>query len=208
MRSAQTRSRRRCLREAKRAELHVLLAEVRESERQPVEAVAGSRVSTCGGDGSRARRICLSGARSFLLHHAYAPAAEVFAKGHRLYPKSVRTLVGLGSAAYAQDLNEASGALAAGGNRDGSHGPAGPYQFLAKLQEVAKSEPQEWVEAFQRYGGAAAGGCAGALLPGSWRWKSRGEASGILPRARRSCRTAITIDPRLGGCHIEIGVRS
>jgi len=75
-----------------RAELHALLAEVRESEGQPV---SGAGVTSGPRRWSRAKRICLRVGAELLLHHADAPASEVFGKGHRLYPKSVRVLVGL-----------------------------------------------------------------------------------------------------------------
>src|ERR1700722_5352090 len=129
-----------------RAELHALLADVRESEGQPVEAV---REYQRAAEMEPSEENLFAWGAELLLHHAYAPASEVFGKGHRLYPKSVRILVGLGSAAYAQDLNEqaARWLLEAIGLEPTD---ARPYLFLGQVQEVAKSEPQEWVEAFRR----------------------------------------------------------
>jgi len=95
-----------------RAELHALLAEVRESEGQPVEAV---REYQRAAEMEPSEENLFAWGAELLLHHADAPASEVFGKGHRLYPKSVRVLVGLGAAAYGEDLNEQAARVAAGG---------------------------------------------------------------------------------------------
>jgi tetratricopeptide (TPR) repeat protein len=132
---------------ADRAELHALLGEVKESEGQPLEAVREFQ-RAAEMDPSE-EHLFLWGAE-LLLHHAYEPAAEVFAKGHRLHPKSVRILVGMGAAAYGQDLNEqAARWLLQASELD--PGDPRPYESLGKVQEVAKSEPKEWVEAFERF---------------------------------------------------------
>lgn len=133
--------------EKETAESHALLAEILEAEGRPVEAVK---------EYQRAAEMAPSEANLFawgaelLLHRADAPAAKVFGMGHQLYPKSIRMLVGLGAAAYARDLNEEAALwLLAAIALDPAD--ARPYLFLGKVQEVAKSEPQEWVEAFHRY---------------------------------------------------------
>jgi len=85
-----------------------------------------------------------------LLHHADEPAAEVFAKGHRMYPKSVRLLVGMGAAAYAQDLHDQAARWLLEASEMDPSDPR-PYLFLGKAQEAAKSAPKDWVAAFKRY---------------------------------------------------------
>jgi tetratricopeptide (TPR) repeat protein len=184
-----------------RAELHALLAEVRESEGQPLEAVR---------EYQRAAEMEPSEANLFawgaelLLHHANAPASEVFAKGHRLYPRSMRILVGLGSAAYAQDLNEQAARWLLVAIALDPADPR-PYLFLGKVQEVAKSEPQEWVEAFHRYA---------ALRPDDARAhyyyavalekQRRGERDFAARRAE--LRKAIAIEPRMGEAFLKLGL--
>lgn len=71
-----------------------------------------------------------------LLHRAAEPAAEVFAKGFALHPKSARMLAGLGAAMYANGLaDEAARRLCEACDLD----PAdfAPYLFLGKIQEAA-----------------------------------------------------------------------
>lgn len=184
-----------------RAELHALLAEIRESERQPVDAV---REYQRAAEMDPSEDNLFAWGAELLLHHADAPASEVFAKGHRLYPKSVRILVGLGSAAYAQDLHEQAArwlleAIAL------DPWDARPYLFLGKVQEVAKSEPQEWVEAFRKYA---------TLRPEDARAhyhfavaleKERRGAQDFAARGAELER-AIAIEPRFGEAYLKLGL--
>jgi Tfp pilus assembly protein PilF len=184
-----------------RAELHALLAEVRESEGQPVEAV---REYQRAAEMDPSETNLFAWGAELLLHHADAPASEVFAKGHRLYPKSVRMLVGLGSAAYAQDLNDQAAHWLLRAIQLDPADPR-PYLFLGKVQEVAKSEPQEWVDAFHRYA---------ALRPDDARAhyyyavalekQRRGERDFSARRAE--LQKAIAIEPRMGDAFLKLGL--
>lgn len=184
-----------------RAELHALLAEVRESEGQPVEAV---REYQRAAEMEPSEDNLFAWGAELLLHHADAPASEVFGKGHRLYPQSARMLVGLGSAAYGQDLNEQAARWLLQAIQLDPADPR-PYLFLGKVQEVAKSEPQEWVEAFQRYAelrpeDARAHYYYAVALEKQWR--------GERDFAARSTelQRAIAIEPRMGEAFLKLGL--
>jgi tetratricopeptide (TPR) repeat protein len=184
-----------------RAELHVLLAEVKESERQPVEA---AREYQRAAEMEPSEENLFAWGAELLLHHANRPASEVFAKAHRLCPNSVRVLVGLGSAAYAQDLNEQAARWLLQAIQLDPADPR-PYSFLGKVQEVAKSEPQEWLEAFHRYA---------SLRPEDSRAhyyyavalekQRRGERDYAAREAE--LRRAIAIDPRMGEAYLKLGL--
>jgi len=184
-----------------RAELHGLLAEVRESEGKPVDAAREYQRAV---EMEPSERNLFAWGAELLLHHAYAPASEVFGKGHRLYPKSVRMLVGLGASAYGQDLNEqAARWLLAAIELEPSD--LRPYLFLGKVQEVAKSEPQEWVEVFRRF----------VELQPKDAWAHYYYAV-ALEKQRRGQRDfaeretqlqkAIGIDPRFGDAYLKLGL--
>ena len=184
-----------------RAELHGLLAEVRESEGKPVDAV---REYQRAAEMEPSEENLFGWGAELLLHHAYGPASEVFAKGHRLYPKSTRMLVGLGASAYGQDLNEqAARWLLAAIALDPSD--ARPYLFLGKVQEVAKSEPQEWAGVFRRYT---------ALRPkDAWAHyyfavalekQRRGERD--FEEREAELQKAIAINPRFGDAYLKLGL--
>jgi len=139
-----------------------------------------------------------------LLHHADAPALEVFGKGHRIYPKSVRILVGLGSAAYAQDLNEQAARWLLEAIALEPSDPR-PYLFLGKVQEVAKSEPQEWVETFRRFVALRPDDAmAHYYFAVALEKQRRGERDFAAREAE--LRKAIAIDPRLGDAHLKLGL--
>jgi tetratricopeptide (TPR) repeat protein len=184
-----------------RAELHGLLAEVRESEGLPVDAV---REHERAAEMEPSEENLFAWGAELLLHHAYAPADEVFGKGHRLYPKSVRILVGLGSAAYAQDLNEQAARWLLEAIALEPADPR-PYLFLGKVQEVAKSEPVEWVEAFRKFT---------ALRPEDARAhyyyavalekERRGDRDFVAREAE--LRKVIALDARMGEAYLKLGL--
>jgi tetratricopeptide (TPR) repeat protein len=112
--------------------------------------------------------------------------------------------MGLGSAAYAQDLNEPAArwlleAIAL------EPADARPYLFLGKVQEVAKSEPEEWVEAFRKFV---------ALRPEEARAhyyyavalekERRGERDFAVREAE--LQKAIAIDARMGEAYLKLGL--
>ena len=188
-------------REKETAESHALLAEIKEAEGRPVEAVKEYELTALMAPTEV--HIFAWGAE-LLLHRADAPAAKVFGMGHQRYPKSIRMLVGLGAAAYAQDLNEqAARWLLEAIELEPSD--ARPYLFLGKVQEVAKSEPQEWVDAFKRF----------AVLRPDDAWAHyyfavalQKERRGERDFAARDAelQKAIAIDPRLGEAYLKLGV--
>ena len=184
-----------------RAELHALLAEVRESEGQPLEAV---RESQRAAELDPSEENLFAWGAELLLHHADAPALEVFGKGHRLFPKSASILVGLGSAAYGQDLNDQAARCLLEAIELQPSDPR-PYLFLGKVQEVAKSEPQEWVEAFWRFVALRPDDAMAHYYYAVALEKQRhGERDFAAREAQLE--KAIAIDPRLGEAHLKLGL--
>jgi tetratricopeptide (TPR) repeat protein len=184
-----------------RAELHALLAKVRESEGQLLEAV---REYQRAAELDPSEDNLFAWGAELLLHHADAPALEVFGKGHRLYPKSVRILVGLGSAAYGQDLNDQAARWLLEAIELQPSDPR-PYLFLGKVQEVAKSEPQEWVEAFRRFVTLRPGDAmAHYYYAVAMEKQRRGERDFASREAQLE--KAIAIDPNLGEAYLKLGI--
>jgi tetratricopeptide (TPR) repeat protein len=115
------------------AEISHLLGDVAEKQGNPLEAVR---------DYQRASELNPSESNLFdwgaelLLHHAAEPAVEVFTKGSRLHPRSVRMLVGLGVAWYARGSYEQAAQNLCQAS-DLTPNDPNPYLFMGKLQSAA-----------------------------------------------------------------------
>ena len=114
------------------AEVHQLLGDVEEKQGNPLEAVR---------DYQRAAELNPSEPNLFdwgaelLLHRAFEPAIEVFRKGTRLYPSSVRMGVGLGVAWYARGSYEQAAQRLCEASDLNPEDPK-PYLFMGKMQSV------------------------------------------------------------------------
>jgi tetratricopeptide (TPR) repeat protein len=184
-----------------RADLHELLADVFENERQAVEAAH---------EYERAAKMDPSEPNLFawgaelLLHLAYVPAAEVFQKAHRLYPKSARALVGLGVASYAagqaekgiRELIEAC---------DLEPSNANAYLFLGRMQDTEKSESPQILARFKRF---VALQPQNAMANYYYAVGLAKASDGIANSGRIEALflKSIELDPRLGDAYLHLGI--
>jgi len=129
------------------AEFHASLGDIAEREGHPLEAV---REYQRAAEMQPSEANLFSWGAELLLHRAPEPAAEVFIKGHRLFPSSVRMLVGLAVAAYVRGAYEqASEQLLQA--CDANPTDPSPYLFLGKIQVAEKVEPPGWTERLKRF---------------------------------------------------------
>jgi tetratricopeptide (TPR) repeat protein len=84
------------------------------------------------------------------LHHAIQPAIEVFSQGHRLFPHSVRMLLGLGAAWFAQGSNQRAAQDLCQASDLAPADPQ-PYLFLGKLQESETAPSTAITERLARF---------------------------------------------------------
>ena len=85
-----------------------------------------------------------------LLHHAPEPAAEVFTKGNRLFPRSIRMLIGLGAAQFARgSYDQAVLQICAASDLDPSD--SRPYLFLGKMQKAEATPSAEVLQKLERF---------------------------------------------------------
>jgi tetratricopeptide (TPR) repeat protein len=183
------------------AELHVLLGEISESEGRPLDAVR---------EYQRAAEMDSSEANLFawgaelLLHRAFEPASEVFAKGHRLFPSSSRVLVGMGVTSYALGRTDAAAQqLAAACDLNPSD--AMPYVFLGKMQNAEKIEPPGWTARLKRFASmhpenATAHYYYAVALTKDFRAT---ESSAAI---ESSLVKAVELDPHFGDAYLQLGI--
>jgi tetratricopeptide (TPR) repeat protein len=144
-----------------------------------------------------------------LTHRALEPATEVFTKGNRLFPKSVRMLVALGVAEYARGAyDQASQSLANASDLD--PGNPTPYLFLGKMQSAETNPSQQSVERLARFeqlqpDNALANYYYAVSL-------SKQSAYAADNDAERSARVeslllkAAHLDPKLGIAYLQLGI--
>ncbi len=142
-----------------------------------------------------------------LVHHAAEPAVEVFTKGNRLFPHSVRMLAGLGASLYALgSFDQAAQRLCEASDLDPDD--PNPYLFMGKMQAVESTQSEAIEERLARFV---------RLQPqNAWanfyyavslqkRRKSPQDV-GNLGRATSLLQTAVHLDPKLGLAYLELGI--
>jgi tetratricopeptide (TPR) repeat protein len=184
-----------------RAELHALLADNLENERQFVEA---AREYQRAAEMNPSEPNLFAWGAELLLHRAYVPASEVFQKGHRLFPKSSRMLVGLGVASYAGGSPEQGiRRLLEACDLDPSE--PNPYLFLGKIQDAEKSEAPEVLDRFKRFVRLQPQNAMAYYYyaVGLAKTSSGNENSG---RIETLLLKSIALDPHFGDAHLHLGV--
>jgi tetratricopeptide (TPR) repeat protein len=186
------------------AALHHLLGDVEEKLGDPLEAVR---------EYQRAAELDLNEPNLFdwgadlLIHRAYEPATEVFSKGNRLFPHSVRMLAGVGAAWYArgaydlaaQRLCEAS---------DLAPDDPNPYLFLGKIQSVRTTQSNCLVERLQRFARLQPENALANYYYALSLW-NRHESLGTtdnLASVESLLEKAIDLDPKLGAAYLQLGI--
>ena len=188
----------------KAAELHHLLADVEEKLSDPLEAVR---------EYQRAAELDPSEANLFdwgadlLIHRAFEPAIEVFSKGNRLFPGSVRMLTGLGAAWYARGFyDKATERLCEAS--DLNPDDPNPYLFLGKIQSVGTAQSKCLTERLERFfrlqpENALANYYYALSL---WNRHDGSQCSDNLARVESLLEKTVDLDPKFGAGHLQLGI--
>ena len=183
------------------AEAHLQLAEIEEGSGRPLEAVK---------DYQRAAELQPSEPHLFawgaelLQHHAPGPATEVFAKGHRLYSRSVRMMLGLAAAQYAQGFKEDAAKMALDASDRDPSDPA-PYLFLGRIQDIENSAPPGWLGRIERFVDLHPENAMAHYLYAVALARSGGEQQRVAA-VEAQLATAIKLDPGLGDAYLQLGI--
>jgi tetratricopeptide (TPR) repeat protein len=129
------------------ADLHHLLGDIDEKLGDPLGAVRDYQLAA---ELSPSETNYFDWGAELLLHRAAEPAIEVFIKGNRLFPHSIRLLTGLGSAWYSHgSYDQAVKHLCAAS--DLNPNDPNPYIFMGKMQAPEAVESNEIVERLARF---------------------------------------------------------
>jgi tetratricopeptide (TPR) repeat protein len=152
-----------------------------------------------------------------LNHRALEPATEVFAKGNRLFPKSVRMLVALGVAWYARGSYDQAAQCLANASDLAPDNPT-PYLFLGKMQSVETPPSELSVARLARFAQLQPENALANYYYAVSLWKqSAGLADGSDDDANRNNNTrserveslllkAVHFDPTLAAAYLQLGI--
>ncbi|MGB8833953.1 MAG: tetratricopeptide repeat protein [Candidatus Sulfotelmatobacter sp.] len=186
------------------AELHHLLGDIEEASANPLQAVHEYEEAA---NLNPTEPNLFSWGAELLLHHAAAPAIEVFSKGTRLFPRSVRMLAGLGAAWYALgSYDPAMKRLCQASALDPTD--PDPYLLIGKIQDVQAEESPCVTDALGRFAKLEPANAqanyyfAVALV----KQQKLSIDAQDLSRVQSLLEKAIHLDPKLADAHLELGI--
>jgi tetratricopeptide (TPR) repeat protein len=196
------------------SESHHLLGDAEEELGKPLEAVR---------EYQRAAELDPSEPNLFdwgtelLTHRALEPAAEVFTKGTRLFPKSVRMLIALGVAWHARGSYDHAAQCLAKASDLAPDNPT-PYLFLGRMQNVEATPSEGSLERLERFAQLQPDNALANYYYAVALWKQPAVSvdSNVERNAdsnkERSTRVesllqkAVRLDPKLGAAYLQLGI--
>jgi tetratricopeptide (TPR) repeat protein len=194
------------------ADVHHLLGDVEEKLDNPLQAVR---------EYQRAAELDPNETNLFdwgaelLAHRALEPAAEVFAKGNRLFPKSSRMLVALGVAWYARGSYDQAAKCLVGASDLDPLDPT-PYLFIGRMQSVEIAPLESSVETLARFAQLQPQNALANYYYAVSLWKqTEGGKSSENGGEKSNDRTArieslllkaVRLDPKLSAAYLQLGI--
>ena len=193
-------------------ELHHLLGDVEEKLRNPLDAV---REYERAAELEPSEPNLFDWGTELLTHRALEPATEVFTKGNRQFPKSVRMLIALGVAWYARGSNDQAAQCLVNASDLAPDNPT-PYLFLGKMQSAEGTPSEGSVERLRRFAQLQPDNALANYYYAVSLWKQ--SASAVDPgsdhdrdtersaRVESLLRHAVHLDPKLGAAYLQLGI--
>jgi tetratricopeptide (TPR) repeat protein len=186
-----------------KADLHRLLGDMEEKLGNPLEAVR---------EYQRAAELDPSEPNLFdwgadlLIHRAFEPAVEVFAKGNRLFPRSARMLAGLGVARYARgSYDQAAQSLCEAS--DLNPDDPNPYLFMGKMQSVETSQSECQAERLARFAALQPeNALANYYYALNLSTRKSPEDASSSTQVESLLEKAIRLDAKLGPAYLQLGI--
>jgi len=186
------------------AELHHLLGDIEGKLGNPVEAV---REYELAAELNPSELNLFDWGSELLMHRAAEPAIEVFSKGNRLFPGSIRMLLGLGSAWYAHGSYDQA---VQGFCQASDLNPADstPYLFMGRLQTTQTIPSEKLVEKLERFvrlqpENAQANYSYALIL---WKRLKGPEDGRTSAQVEAMLQKAVHLDPKLAVGYLQLGI--
>jgi tetratricopeptide (TPR) repeat protein len=142
-----------------------------------------------------------------LTHRAPDPAIEVFAKGNRLFPGSVRMLLGLAVAFYMRgDYDHAAQRFFEASDLN-AEDPT-PYMFLGQIQTGTITKSREYMQRLARFATREPNNAWANYYYAACLWKQRINPEDLMvtSQVRQLLDKAIRLDPNLGPGYLLLGI--
>jgi tetratricopeptide (TPR) repeat protein len=186
------------------AELHHLLGDVEEKLGDSLEAVHQYQRAV---ELEPTESYLFDWGSELLLHHAPEPALEVFNRGHQLFPRSARMLIGTGAAwfargSYDQAIREIC--QASDLNPDDSI----PYLFLGRMLDAKTTPSAEAVEKLQRFVTLQPQNAKANYYYAVALWKTRTSSRDavVASRVETLLNNSVRLDPGFAAAHLQLGI--
>jgi tetratricopeptide (TPR) repeat protein len=191
-------------REPANAELHHRLADADEKLGNSLEAVREYQRAT---ELDATESNLFDWGAELLTHRAVDQAIEIFSKGNRLFPRSVRMLLGLAASWYSR------GAYDQAAQRffeacDLNAGDPDPYLFLGKVQSVEIVQADGYLERMRRFARLQPDDALANYYYAASLWKRwNGPAdSETRTKVQSLLEKAVRLDPNLGAAFLQLGI--
>ncbi|MGC2474124.1 MAG: tetratricopeptide repeat protein [Candidatus Sulfotelmatobacter sp.] len=141
-----------------------------------------------------------------LLHHAPEPAEAVFTRGAKLYPQSVRMLIGLGASSFARGANDQAVQQICAASDLNPNDPA-PYLFLGKMLHAEKISSDEVVHRLQRFAKLQPQNAEAHYSYAVALWKHRDpQDHARVSQVESELADAIRLDPDFAAAELQLGI--
>ncbi len=193
------------LRQKDTAEIHHLLGQAEEALGDPTSGIRDFRLAA---DLDPSENDLFDWGNALLLHDSLEPAIEVLKRGVALYPNSQRMYIDLGIAHYSRNLYD--GAIEAICHAsDLNPADPRPYMFLSKMNNVSVVKAREVTKRMKRFTETNPGNARAYYYYALSSWKGTrggGEGTVDLAEVEALLRKSISVDPRLGDAHLQLGI--
>ncbi len=186
-----------------KAEVHHLLGDVDEKTGNSLPAV---REYQRAAELNPSEAYIFDWGTELLIHRAPEPSIEVFTKGIRLYPQSVRMLVGLGAAEYARGFyGQAAQHLCTAS--DLKPDDPVPYRFMGKMQNVESPQAEAVSERLERFARLQPENPEANYYFALDLWKRRKSPDdSAIPRVETLLQKAVRLEPKFSGAYLQLGI--
>lgn len=183
------------------AELHAQLADIEESQGRALEA---EKEYQRAAEMDPAEPHLFAWGAELLLHHAPEPAIEVFSKGHRLYPRSSRMVLGLGASYYAERSKEQAEQMFLQACDVNPADPT-PYLFLGRLQVTQQTVSAAWTDRMKRFVTLHSEMATAHYLYAVALMKQESSQPN-RDLVKTELKTAIKLNPQFGDAYLHLGI--